>query len=527
MMHEIETLLEADQNPERALELAVYVQHQRPDDGKANFLLARAMVFNGQYQQAIKFAQRAVDVLPHSAEATYLAGRLYLDHKLYEHAAPLLRNAVQTMPQSGVIHWAMADFHAELLNGEQAISHYETAINLLLGTPQYDDVKFDYGKCLEFVGRRVEADKVFSELQQSAKLGEAATERRAMSGLHGLESKIAGQLKLQIENDQKQNQQSNAHVLLAMGNMFEKNQQYDQAFEHWRKARKISRGGKVHLNKNSAKSIKQFYSPGLLHKCKEWGHTSKLPLFIVGMPRSGTTLTEQIMSSHSRVAGVGELGRMALGGRLFTARNNMAGHEKQIILKAQADDLKLLGEEYLKLLDCIVDRPHDYVVDKTPTHFEVMGYIHLCFPNAKFINCQRHPADSFISSYQNGLSQFHSYAYDQLDYANAFLAKEDIMRHWKSIFPNQIFDLKYEDMVTDPRGTVQKMLAFIGLEWEEGCMNFFQNTRAVRTISKSQVKQDVYSSSQGRWKNYERHLKPLFEVLGKAGFKYQDPLVSC
>jgi tetratricopeptide (TPR) repeat protein len=518
LRHRINTLLDAE-NVEAALALAKQLQAQAPKDGEANFLLARSLVFNRQYREAIPIAQYAYNLMPQNPAAAYLIGRLYLDHQLYEYAAPLLRNALQVMPQSGVIHWAMADFHVTMLNGVEAKLHYEKAISLLIGDPNYDDVRFDYANCLEFIGNATAADKIYEALESSGHQDKDALQRRALLKLHKVNSDVGDRVRSRID-DPSTSDTMRANLLLSLGNMHEKEKDYDTAFAIWARARKLQNRGHLSIGNQLTKTLKRLYTPAIFKSLQNLGHPSETPLFIVGMPRSGTTLAEQILAAHSEIAGSGELGRMAIAGRQFLDRYTGPKDHGTLVSNAKDGYLKRWAEEYLAMLKAIIMKPHKFVVDKTPTQFADLGYIHMCFPNAKFIHCQRHPADSFISSYQNALSQFHSYAYSQDGYAEAYLAKEAIMAHWRTIFPKQIFELRYEDLVEDPQGVVSRLLKFLGLEFEEQCLRFFETDRAVRTISKSQVRQAVYTTSRERWRNYEKHLGPLFEAFRKSGFDY-------
>ena len=240
------------------------------------------------------------------------------------------------------------------------------------------------------------------------------------------------------------------------------------------------------------------------------------------MPRSGTTLIEQIISSHPDGFGVGELGRVQRLEETFVKDYASPDYKERLLKNASAGELGARANETLNLLELIAGPSPKFVVDKYPTQYLSMGYTHLCFPNSKFIHCQRHPADSFISSYQNNMSLAHNYSFDQNAYVEAFLTKEKIMTYWRSIFPDKIFDLHYEKLVARPEETVREMLDFIGLPWDPICLKFFEKKRTVQTFSLNQVRNPIYTTSVYRWKNYEKHLGPLFAALGEAGFTYPE-----
>ena len=179
------------------------------------------------------------------------------------------------------------------------------------------------------------------------------------------------------------------------------------------------------------------------------------------------------------------------------------------------------AEEGLKLLRMIAGRPVRRIAEKTPHNFLAVGYLHLCFPNAKFIHCYRNPMDSFVSSYQNALNKAHSYAYRQETYCDEYLWHVELMKLWKSLFPEKILTLHYEQLASDPETWARKIIEFTGLPWHDDCLRFFEKAGTVRTISTQQVRKPVYSSSIERWRRYETHLQPLARALEKAGFQYR------
>jgi tetratricopeptide (TPR) repeat protein len=491
-----------------------------PQTAEANQLMARAYVALDDRKKAIQHAELANKINSRHPGTIFVLGRLYLDFHLYEFAAPLLRKAHKELPDSLLINWALANYEMAVNDGYQAIEHYEKALAAAVSTEHKNSIKIELAHALESVGRITDADAIYQELQAVEAFNAIALINRADLKVYGVDSEVYNQLTTRL-SDSKTSSEDKSDFLRVLGNIHDQAKQYDVAFEKWLESRKLKSVNYGHQRSaDRASVVKSIYTREILERYSHFGAPSEKPLFIIGMPRSGTTLTEQVISAHTAVYGVGELGRMS---KLASAFSNMAGAEgtEQLLERfAKTNGIAEMAIEYITLLNAVRPEPSSYVVDKDPFQFFAMGYIHLCFPNAKFIHCNRHPADTFISAYQNKMNQHHDYAYDQVEYAKTYLIKQDLLAHWRSIFPKQIFDLKYESLVEDPRGTVEKLLAFLGLEWQENCLKFFEQKTTVRTFSRDQVRSAIYTSSKERWRNYEKHLCSLFDTLKEMGFDY-------
>jgi hypothetical protein len=226
-------------------------------------------------------------------------------------------------------------------------------------------------------------------------------------------------------------------------------------------------------------------------------------------------MTEQIIAAHSLTEGVGELQRMIVMAKRFTTPNGM----RQVLNKMTEvgpERWKDIPQMYLNLLNVLAPKAK-HTVDKLPHNFLYLGFIHLCFPNARIIHCARHPLDSFISAFQNQLSAFHSYGYDQVAYGEYYLNYLRLMNHWKAVMPNSIYQLQYEALTANPEVEVRNMLNFLELPWEEACLKFNERESTVKTLSRLQVRNSINTASVARWKNYEKHLGPIIGILEKAG----------
>jgi len=179
---------------------------------------------------------------------------------------------------------------------------------------------------------------------------------------------------------------------------------------------------------------------------------------------------------------------------------------------------KAVSQQYLNLLDALAPNTR-HTVDKMPHNFRDIGFIHLCFPNAKIIHCRRNPLDNFISAFQNLMNANHSYAYDQTDYGEYYLEYRRLMNHWKSIFPESIYESDYEALTQNPEMEVRKILDFLGLPWEDACLKFNERKSTVKTFSLMQVRNPINKGSIARWRNYEKQLSPVIAILKRAGMQ--------
>jgi tetratricopeptide (TPR) repeat protein len=243
------------------------------------------------------------------------------------------------------------------------------------------------------------------------------------------------------------------------------------------------------------------------------GEPSTLPIFVIGMPRSGTTLIEQILSSHPQVTGAGELSTLRLA-------LDEIGNFPDCVLAldsggggAQAR-LRQCGEAYLAHVAPLAGgRPH--VIDKMPGNFLYAGAIPLILPGARIIHVRRDPADTCLSCYTKLFAGQQPFAYDQTELGAFYRQYERLMAHWRELLPGDAFiETEYEAVVDDLEGQARRLIGFLGLPWNDACLHFHHNRRVVRTASVSQVRQPIYRTSKGRWHAYARYLGPLLDALG-------------
>ncbi|MBG1231677.1 tetratricopeptide repeat-containing sulfotransferase family protein [Aestuariivirga litoralis] len=495
-----------------------------PEDVQANVIVGEMLLTAGENFQAIAFYERAVTGSGFEPGYVDILTRLYLDHQFYENADKMLREAIRRHPQSATVFGNLGEFYSVLGRSDLAISHYRDALRLSHDNGYRQIVKRGLVEVLRASNRKDEALSVLAELQSApghkaynafttADLTRANLESPVVQDILNLIDTSAGTIP---PGDR-------TALLLGYGRAAEKSKNHDLAMESWQKARALNPApyDAGEIESIVAKSV-ELYTKPLFDKTRGFANRSHAPVFVFGMPRSGTTLCEQILDAHPDCVGVGELGRMVVRGVPFIKKYGVPSGPGEIFANALKGKLVARGQEFLTVSSLVAKRPAKLVVDKTPTQFLAAGYIHLCLPYAKFINLMRHPADVFISTYQNHFTDTFSYAFNQVSFAHFYLHRAKILKHWRAVFGELILDLSYEELVSDPEPQVRRMLGFLGLDWDPACLRFHESGNAVRTFSRDQVRSGINNKSVGRWRNYEKHLGPLFEALGKAGYSYPE-----
>jgi hypothetical protein len=243
------------------------------------------------------------------------------------------------------------------------------------------------------------------------------------------------------------------------------------------------------------------------------GNPDPSPIFILGMPRSGSTLVEQIIASHSQVEGTSELPYI---GRLTKSlnRNRADGMRyPQVLSELEPRHFNRLGQNYLDMASMhrVEGTPH--FIDKMPNNFPLVGFIHAILPNAKIIDARRHPLDACTGNLRQLYARGQTFSYDQTDIGEYYLQYQRMMDHWDEVLPGKVLHVQYEDVVADLATQVRRILEFLDLPFEDACVNYHDTERAVRTASSEQVRQPIYTSGIGYWRHYEPQLAELKEVL--------------
>lgn len=310
--------------------------------------------------------------------------------------------------------------------------------------------------------------------------------------------------------------EARAGMHIAAGTAFDRAKDWDRAFEHFSIGNRLvdvtfsADDHDRHVDRLIATYDADFFARA---SALGLGSESATPVFIVGMPRSGTSLAEQILASHPDVFGAGELNAFSIMVARLDEASPTAPYPS-CMLTLDANAARARAKDYLFELRERANGDFCRITDKMPSNFLHLGLIAALFPHARVIHCRRDPMDTCLSIYFQMFDGFHPYAYDLRNIGRYYSSYERLMEHWKSVLPVPMMELRNEDIIADQKATTKALLSFCELEWNDDCLQFHRTKRAVRTASTAQVRQPINSASILRWKAYEKHLEPLKSGLG-------------
>jgi len=301
----------------------------------------------------------------------------------------------------------------------------------------------------------------------------------------------------------------------ALAKEYEDMQQWDESWNSLKKANTARRKQMHYRVENDVQAINhiiQTITAQNLGNSQDSG-SNVAPIFIVGLPRSGTTLVDRLLSSHTHVASLGEINSFA-----FSLIHSVGHHQgkQQLIEKSSRADFAFLAKNYSQATRGY-GMNEAFLIDKTPLNFLYIGLIKKAFPKAKIIHLQRHPLDSCFAMYKTVFRMGYPFSYSLEDLSQYYIAYHRLMQHWRKQFPHSIYDLSYEKLVTAPEQQAKSLLNYCQLDWQEQVLDMHLNTAPTATASATQVRQRIYSSSVGKWKRYKQHLQPLQSSLQTAG----------
>jgi hypothetical protein len=304
------------------------------------------------------------------------------------------------------------------------------------------------------------------------------------------------------------------HLAFALGKAYEDLGEYGKSFNsllHGNNLKRKTYDYTGEETKGLFQSIKKLCNADFISRHLKNGISDSTPIFIVGMPRSGTSLVEQILASHPDVYGAGELEefKMVL---LDLTKTRILSDAYSSLSKKDKGLIAGIGTEYLSRLRRNSDKGK-FITDKMPHNFQHVGIIRLALPNAKIIHCTRDPMDNCFSIYKNYFSGIHRYAYELGELGQYYNLYQDLMKYWYSLFPDFIYEIKYEELVENQEAESKRLIQFCGLPWVDECYSFYNTSRQVATASATQVRKPIYKDSVQLWKKYRSQLEPLWSVL--------------
>ncbi len=488
----------------------------RPDLPQFRYALAEILLKQARGQEAYALLKDAVSLAPDNAHYWDRLGFCLGTLSLIDAAIVAYRNAVSRAPENAEYQLHLANMLCNANDAEAAIEAFDAAIAI---DPKLHRAHFGKGNQLEVLGDFEAARKCYERtLEIDPDFFEVHLRLAETNQLDGDTEAVITKLESALES-KSMTVETRSRVLFAAAKMRQSEKDYDGAFAYYLKAndvmKEVSPCDRDALRASFDQLIDAF-TPEAFAAHRETGINTDLPVFVVGMPRSGTTLTEQILSSHPDVAGVGELRKMdQTAGTLAAIRDGELRYPRDVSKIAGAG-LVPLGEEYLAELSAKAGAQAGRIVDKYVFNFLNLGLIAILFPKASIIYCKRDPMDCGLSIFFQNFtaSMTNPFWFDLEDIGLFYRQHERLMEHWKSVLPVPIHEVVYEDLVADQEAVSRRMVEFIGLDWDDACLDFHRNERTVNTASVWQVRQPVYKTSAGRWKRYEQHLDPLKRGLG-------------
>lgn len=481
-----------------------------PDNAIAHYWLGRSLQDQERFAEAAASYRTVVALAPGFADAHCNLGYALQMMSRSEDAARCCRQAIALSPtyadahnNLGYILASLGDFDAARASYEQALAHdpvyaaaYNNLGNLYKDIGDLDRAAVAYRKALS-----IQPD--FARVHFN--LADIKTFRARDDDFRALEKELARPKSSPVQA---------RYLHFAMGKALEDLGAFEEAFAHFRTGNAIKRAsvsyeeGKI---LGYLRDMADAYDDAALKRLAGAGAPSAVPIFIVGMPRSGSTLVEQILASHPRVLGGGE--RFDFDAALAAVVPEAPARERAAgLTHAQ---LRALGEDYLARLPVLEDgRAH--VTDKMPANFMHAGLIHLALPNAKVIHVTRDPADTCVSCYAKLFETGQDFTYELGELGRYYVACRRVMDHWRAVLPAASFcEISYETLVSNLESETRRLLDFCGLDWDPACLAFHTTARAIQTASATQVRKPLYTSSIGRWKRYEGSIAPLLTELAK------------
>ncbi len=501
----------------------------------------------GDHQRAIGSFERAIANDPAYARAHTELGHVLIRVERYSEAEATLAEAVRLEPGSADAHAALGDAVSHVLGPFDAIPHFERAIAC---EPRHLEANFNLGVALRSLGRAQEAiarfntvievapgaaqahDAIGIALQVMGRSDEGTMHfQKAVSlspregwflrhladatPLEKLEPVLA-RIGALLSEGQAVPAVDRVHLLAALSGAEDRAGRCDRAFQYAVDANNLARTTYQYDPREpiaTFENVQKIFTREFVGSKRGPGFSSASPVFVVGMPRSGTTLIEHILASHPEVYGAGEIDHLA--GSIAKLGIGAFGTRDFFVTLPSLTERRLAeaGNDYILRTARLA--PQSRIASKALTNFYRVGLIQMMMPNAKIVHITRNALDTCVSRYMSVFLPGNPYSHMLAELGDFHRRYEQLMQHWREVLPPGVMvDVNYERLVTEPEPEIRRALEHCGLAWNEACLNFHESTRAVTTPTRRQVRQPAYQSSIGRWRRYEKHLGPLLTALG-------------
>ncbi|WP_266182332.1 tetratricopeptide repeat-containing sulfotransferase family protein [Dyella humicola] len=497
---------------------------QAPTDVAAMRMFAELAARQGRTEDAVSLLAQCLELAPGFHAARHNYALLLHRSNQSERALAEIERLLAVAPGHPGYRNLKAAMLCRIGDYAPAIGIYADLLEQHPGSPK---VWMSYGHALKTTGssdraiaayrRSLELEPSFGEVWWS--LANLKTFRFSADDLAAMRVQLA---RTDLGEDDR------LHLEFAIGKALEDAGEFEPSFRHYAQGNAIRRG-QLHYSADETSArvrhIRERYTREYFGARAGAGCRAPDPIFIVGLPRAGSTLIEQILSSHSQVEGTMELPEITSITRTLRAQGDagsvMPYHEA--LAAIDGDALCELGERYLAHTSIQRKTPAPFFIDKMPNNFMHLGLIHLILPNAKIIDARRHPLACCFSGFKQHFARGQSFSYSQEDLGRYYHDYVSLMSHFDEVLPGRIHRVIYEHMVEDTEGEVRRLLDYCGLPFEPSCLRFFENARPVRTASSEQVRRPIYREGVDHWRHYAAWLGPLVEALGPVLGRYPDP----
>ena len=496
------------------------VLKEDPIDVSAIRMLADIGIRLSQFEDSQKLLERCLELAPdfHLARNDY--ANLLSKRQQYEASLAELEKLLEVEPDNPNHLLLKASVLVQIAKFESAIDIYD---RVLAHYPRQPRSHLSKGHALKTLGRHSEAIESYrTAISQEPGLGEAYWSLANLKTFRFDEKEISS-MREQLQ-DKPKSIQDHFHLCFALGKALEDRKQYDESFACYHRGNAVRRKtvqwdrGAHHDN---MQRLIEFFDAGFFDNRHGQGARHAEPIFIVGLPRAGSTLLEQILASHSQVEGTMELPDIISIARRLSGKKRSSDESRypDVLAEMTPAQLTELGEEYIERTQ-IQRSGAPFFIDKMPNNFSHIGLIHLMLPNAKIIDARRHPLACCFSGFKQLFAKGQNFTYDLTDIGQYYRDYVALMDHWDQVLPGSVLRMQYETVVADTESQVRRLLDYCGLPFEERCLRFYETERAVRTASSEQVRQPIYSGAVEQWRHYLAHLDPLIKALGPVADKY-------
>ncbi|MBV8654308.1 MAG: sulfotransferase [Alphaproteobacteria bacterium] len=475
---------------------------------------AATLVTEGRLREAEQLYRAVIRIDHHNFDGLYQLGLVKSRHGELDEACQFMRQALRRRPDSALAHNSLGIALAGLGRCEAAIAHFEKSIAL---KPDHADAYANLGNVLVQVGRIDEAYPNFEKSVTHAPcngmfMRNFVYARRITRGERRLEKleSLAREMAALPMFDQ-------TALHFALSKAYADLDEPARSFDHLLRANALARQQTPYDEAATLTAFamnREVFTPELMRAKSGVGDPSEAPIFIVGMPRTGTTLIEQMLASHPRVFGAGEIATFGLNLVGFQAAHPELPPLPLAFSSLSDDQIRIIGRRYLRSVRAAAPGAHR-IVDKMPANFRFLGPIHLALPNARIIHARRDAIDTCLSCFSTQFTGYQPHTHDLAELGRYYVAYQTLMDHWRAVLPPGVMlEVQYEDLITDFEGQARRIAEHCGLAWNDACLRFHETQRVVQTASAIQVRRPIYRSSVGRWRPYAEKLGPLFQALG-------------